>query len=190
MTVGALENRLSFNLPDPIPRGEPALSSVLALLGWNKETEREEILLTKRTEHVETHKGQVSFPGGFWEETDSDLLQTALRESNEEIGLDPKAVRILGGLEPVTTRGNIVVYPFVGWLDYPYPFVPSPGEVASLLFLPVQDLLERGLKQVNVPINEGFSVESIGIWVGEELVWGATARMLEQLRERLLVAYR
>lgn len=190
MTVGALETRLSLNLPDPLPRGEPALSSVLALLGWNREREREEILLTKRTEHVETHKGQVSFPGGFWEETDSDLLQTALRESNEEIGLDPKAVKILGSLEPVTTRGNIVVYPWVGWITYPYPFIPNPSEVASMLFLPVKDLLETGLKQVKVPISEGFSVESIGIWVEGELVWGATARMLEQLRERLLAAYR
>ncbi len=190
MTLGALESRLALHLPDPLPRGEPALSSVLALLGWNPETEREEILLTKRTEHVETHKGQVSFPGGFWEETDSDLLQTALRESYEEIGLDSKAVKILGSLEPVTTRGNIVVYPWVGWVDYPYPFTPNPGEVASMLFLPVQELLDTGLKQVNVPISEGFSVESIGIWVSGELVWGATARMLEQLRERLLLVYR
>ena len=59
-----------------------------------------------------------------------------------------------------------------------------------MLFLPVQDLLEIGLKQMKVPLAEGFSVESIGIWVGGELVWGATARMLEQLRNRLMLAYR
>lgn len=185
-----LDEQLGLPFPNPIPRGEPTLSSVLAIIGFNGETERDEILLTKRTEHVETHKGQVSFPGGFWEETDSDLLATALRESQEEIGLDPKAVKVIGGLEPVRTRGNILIYPWVGRLQYPYPFQLNASEVAGLIFLPVQTLVEQGLTQVSVDVTEGLKVESRGIWVDGELVWGATARLLEQLREKILSSFR
>lgn len=190
MTKSALGEKLLLNLPDPLPPGDPALSSVLAILGWNSQTSREEILLTKRTEDVETHKGQISFPGGYWETHDSDLLATALRESEEEIGLKPAEVQILCNLEPVRTRGDVLVYPWVGRLEYPYPFHLNPREVASLLFLPVDDLLEKGLAEVKVSLSEGFTVESKGIWVDGHLVWGATARMLEQLREKLLGLYR
>lgn len=168
--------------PDTFPGG---LSSVLIAVGMHQATQREEILLTKRTMLLETHKGQVSFPGGYWEEHDSSLVETALRESHEEIGADPSDIQILGGLAPVLTHQGVTIMPYVGQLNFPYPFLLNPVEVEKVLFLPVIQLLEQGLKTVTVPIGEA-RVVSEGIEVEGELVWGATARILRQLRETLL----
>lgn len=190
MSLLTMAERLTLSLPDPLPRGEATLSSVLALIGWNGTSQQEEILLTKRTDLVETHKGQVSFPGGFWEEGDSDLLATALREAHEEIALQAAHVKILGSLEPVRTKGNVLIYPWVGRVDYPYPFQPNPGEVATLLYLPVERLLKQGLAPTMVAVTPELTVETEGITIDNELVWGATARILSQLREHLLKTYR
>ncbi len=170
----------------PVPKSfSGSLSSVLIAIGRHSGTHRDEILLTKRTMLLETHKGQVSFPGGFWEEVDGSLVETALRESHEEIGANPSDVKILGELEPVLTHQGVTIVPFVGQLNFPYPFLLNPAEVERVLFLPVAKLLEEGLKTVTVPVGEA-RVVSQGIEVDGELVWGATARLLHQLRETLL----
>jgi 8-oxo-dGTP pyrophosphatase MutT (NUDIX family) len=161
------------------------LSSVLIPIGFNRLTERDEILLTKRTMTVETHKGQISFPGGFHEPGDRNLLATALRESAEEIGTRESDIEVIGRLEAVQTRGNVVIYPWVGRLGFPYPFQLNPAEVERLLFLPLETLLREGLRTFSVPV-ESLTIKSPGIEVEGELVWGATARMLQLLRERIL----
>ena len=172
--------RLAF--PKEIPIGKKGQSSVLILLGRNQEGDRDEILLTKRTDSVETHKGQVSFPGGYWETHDSNLLQTALRESFEDIGTLIEHIEVLGALEPVHTRGDILIQPWVGRLDFPYPFALSTSEVAKLLFLPLDRLLQEGLSKVEIDVGCGHFIQGPGIYVDGELVWGATARMLEMLK--------
>ncbi len=167
------------------PQPHEPLSSVLALLGVETDTQEEKILLMKRTMDVVTHKGQVSFPGGYYEPQDPSLLATALRETWEEIGMRSEHIRVLGGLSPIQTLGDVWIYPWVGEMTFPYPFALNPTEVDRLLFLPVRRLLEEGLKPVTVPI-EGRKVKSIGIELDGELVWGATAKMLEELRQLLL----
>ena len=162
-------------------------SSVIAAIGWEPETERNQIVLMKRTMTVGFHKGQISFPGGIREKTDGTLLETALREAEEEIGLKRSDVEILGGLDPVTTRADVIIYPWVGRLILPYEFQLSPAEVDRLLFLPLGKLLSEGLKEVDVPVG-GFKVKSIAIEADGELIWGATARILEQLRLACLAA--
>ncbi len=181
--------RLSQNL-DPVSLVMPqaktgGLSSVLIPMGWNRGTQREEIVLTKRTTLVDNHKGQVSFPGGFWETHDPTLVDTALRESHEEIGAQPRDIKILGALAPVLTHQGVPIYPWVGWLQLPYPFQPNPAEVDRILLLPIQRLLEEGLKPTSVPVG-AVHVKSAAIQVDGELVWGATARILEELRMRLI----
>jgi 8-oxo-dGTP pyrophosphatase MutT (NUDIX family) len=174
--------------PVALPKPESfsgGLSSVLIAVGKNRATQQEEILLTKRTMLVESHKGQVSFPGGFWETHDPSLLDTALRESHEEIGANPSDVQILGGLAPVLTHQGVTIVPYVGRLDFPYPFLLNPAEVEKVLFLPLSQLMEDGLKTVSISVGSA-RVMSLGIQVDGELVWGATARMLGQLRESLL----
>jgi 8-oxo-dGTP pyrophosphatase MutT (NUDIX family) len=169
---------------EPLPKGEPKTSSVLIPLGWNENTEQHEILLTKRTELVHTHKGQVSFPGGYWEPGDKSLLDTALREAQEEIGLQPQDVETVGALPRVQTRGEIWIQPWVALMRFPYSFNLNPNEVDRLLFLSLNTLKEVGLKEVDVNLKK-FTVKSPGIPVDGELVWGATAQMLHLLRSCL-----
>ena len=165
-------------------RGGPTLSAVLVPVGRHRDSGEYQILLTKRSSQVGLHKGQVGFPGGMHETQDPDLRHTALREAQEEVGLDPSHVDVLGLLPPVVTRFGIEIYPWVGVMEFPYPFVPSPVEVDRLLFLPLRRLLDEGLQQVAAPVGAG-KLLGPGISVEGELVWGATARMLQVLRERL-----
>jgi len=161
------------------------LASVLVPLGWNPEAQRDEILLTKRTTLVESHKGQVSFPGGFREVDDVDLLHTALREAEEEVGIRTVDVEILGRLTPVLTHQEVLIYPWVGWMRFPYSFRVNQVEVEKILYLSVEQLLKDGLSQVKAPVGQ-LLVASQGVFAEGELVWGATARILGELRERLL----
>ena len=139
-----------------------------------------EILLTKRTEMVEKHKSQISLPGGFRETSDQSWLETALRETDEEIGVSSAAIEILGQLEPVQTKGAIEILPFVGILKQVPELKLNPQEVERVLFLPSKELLTHGLRPV-VAQEGSFSISSVGIFWEEELIWGATARILEQL---------
>lgn len=164
---------------------DEAAASVLVPFVVDRERGTETLLLTKRAETLPTHKGQVSFPGGFREPGDPDLLSTALREAEEEVGIAPDDVRILGSLDSVIAGGRVGIRPFVAVLEGPYEFRPSVDEVERLLELPVDRLVEEGLKPVSVAIGN-LSVKSEGIVVDGELVWGATARMLRYLWELLI----
>lgn len=164
---------------------DAAAASVLVPIVVDRQRQTETLLLTKRTETLPTHKGQVSFPGGFREPHDPDLLATALREAEEEVGIAPKDVRVLGPLEAVTAGGRVGIRPFVATLEGPYAFRPSVDEVERLLELPLDRLVNEGLQRVTVDVGN-FAVASEGILVDGELVWGATARMLRFLREALV----
>lgn len=162
---------------------------MLVPLLYDPTTGLESLLLTKRTEGVATHKSQVSFPGGYREPEDATLLETALRESREEVGLLPEAARVLGRLPVVTTRGEIRIAPFVAEIDLPYAFAPSEREVDRLLYLPLERLSTEGLRPVTVQVGT-VSVLSEGIDVDGEMVWGATARILRLLQELLGIPLR
>jgi 8-oxo-dGTP pyrophosphatase MutT (NUDIX family) len=139
------------------------------------------VVLTRRAQHLRSHRGEVSFPGGG-HEGDETLLETALREANEEIGLDPREVTIIGELdhlETVTSRSFIV--PFVGVLPACPELEPSPNEVELILHVPLKELMldgvfreERwGLAPLDRPIYF-FEIEG-------DTIWGATAVMLRNL---------
>ena len=100
------------------------------------------LLFTQRTFTVKDHRGQISFPGGVRHAGDPDLRATALRETQEEIGLDPQTVEVLGALTPVNTITGYCITPFVGLIPYPYDFQPSPLEVKRLLLLPLDGFYE------------------------------------------------
>ncbi|MBI4403230.1 MAG: CoA pyrophosphatase [Deltaproteobacteria bacterium] len=159
------------------------LSSVLIPIGQAQPGEPPSILLTKRSMHVETHKGHVSFPGGFVKAADRDLYQTALRECEEEVGLRRQDVDLIGRLDPVATREkDILICPWIGKFVLPYSFRINEVEVEKIFFLPLDRLIQEGLRPVNVKVGS-LVFQSIGISVDGELVWGATARILKQLRE-------
>jgi 8-oxo-dGTP pyrophosphatase MutT (NUDIX family) len=141
-------------------------------------------VLTKRRENLRRHPGEISFPGGRHDPEDADLLVTSLREAHEEIGLPPEAVEVVGALQPTPTIATgYRVYPFVGLIDPGQTWKPSPGEVAEVLELPLADLVagysRRRLLRRGIPIRTDTYV------VGDNLIWGATARILADLIERI-----
>jgi 8-oxo-dGTP pyrophosphatase MutT (NUDIX family) len=143
------------------------------------------LLFTQRTLMVKDHRGQIAFPGGVRDPEDSTILATALRETFEEIGLAPKAVEVLGSLPGVTTITGYQILPFVGLIPHPYDFEPSPQEVKRLLALPVADFYPPERWSSGPYIFQGRTTRVCYWHNGEEVVWGATARILLHLLAHL-----
>lgn len=141
-------------------------------------------VFTRRREDLRRHPGEISFPGGRHEEGEPNLLATALREADEEIGLPPDAVEIMGALQPTPTIvTGYAVYPFVGLIAPGRAWTLSSREVAEVLELSLRELRKgfgkRRLVRRGVPIRTDTYV------VGDNLIWGATARILSDLLERV-----
>lgn len=143
------------------------------------------LLLTKRTETLSRHRGEISFPGGGVKERDADLLATALREASEEVGIRPEDVEIVGALDDVVTvSSGFVVTPFVGFIPYPYRFRVSEVEIAELIHLPLAVLQEPWRFRMEIRRREGREVPVYFYTYGPYLIWGLTARILKDLFER------
>lgn len=141
-------------------------------------------VFTKRREDLRRHPGEISFPGGRVDAEDSDLRHTALREAEEEIGLPPDAVELLGALQPTPTIATgYSVYPFVGLIEPGRQWELSAREVAAVLELPLRALLEGYARKRLV--RRGLPIRTDTYTVGENLIWGATARMLADLFDRI-----
>lgn len=138
------------------------------------------VLLNKRSQEVEHHKGEISFPGGAKDPEDEDFLATALRECHEEMGVEPEDVTVLGQLDDVATRSKFGVKVFVGTIPYPYPFRPSMTEIAEVLEVPISQLLDPANLREEVRWSEGKSVKSACYAYGDHLIYGATAQMIDQ----------
>jgi 8-oxo-dGTP pyrophosphatase MutT (NUDIX family) len=142
------------------------------------------VVLTRRRDDLRRHAGEISFPGGRQDPEDADLCATALREAHEEIGLAPDGVELIGALQPTPTIAtNYAVYPFVGLIEPGQAWRPAEAEVAAVLELPLQALRDgygrRRMLRRGVPFRTDTYV------VDDHLVWGATARMLADLFDRL-----
>lgn len=137
--------------------------------GWH-------VLFTRRTERVESHKGQVSFPGGACDEGETTPEQTALREAEEEIGIHPADVQVLGRLSPLITISSFRVSPIVGVIPWPYAFRIASVEVARVFTIPLLWLANRNNYWEFSPGDSGRSIIAYHPYDGE-LLWGATARM-------------
>ena len=139
------------------------------------------VILTKRTDKLGHHKGEISFPGGGVDATDSDLTFTALRESREEIGLLSDHVRIVGQLDDTVTRSGFHIAAIVGVIDprySPYTWLPQPFEVAEVLEVPLSHLADPA-NAIEVPRSlDGNIVLSEGFLYRDHTIWGATARIL------------
>ncbi|MFA9269422.1 MAG: CoA pyrophosphatase [Baekduiaceae bacterium] len=142
-------------------------------------------VFTKRREDMRRHAGEISFPGGR-QDPDEDLRRTALREAEEEIGLPPAAVDVLGALSPVGTFvTSYAVYPFVGLIEPGHGWVPSPDEVHSVLELPLRALRDAHGRKRLIRRGVPFTTDIYGIAGTDDVIWGATARMLADLLERV-----
>ena len=146
------------------------------------------VIFTVRTDTLPSHKGQISFPGGSIDDTDSSPLHAALREAHEEIGLDPTSVNVLGELDTTPTFvSGYVVTPFVGWLPEVPELAPNPGEVAEILHVPLSELVEEIRREPGFKhAGRAFPTEA---WVwNDHVIWGVTARIVRHFLEILAEA--
>lgn len=141
------------------------------------------VLFTKRADHLSDHPGQMSFPGGGREPEDDSLLRTALREANEEIGLDPRAANVIGRLDDIRTVSRYSVRPFVGRIpDREY--LPNDEEVAEIVVLAIEDLVDLDNYESERRDHPHYGDIRLHFFhVDGFTVWGATARMLVQFLE-------
>ena len=147
------------------------------------------ILVTKRTDRVKAHKGQISFPGGTYEARDRRLVDTALRECAEEIGLTPDKVEILGELDDtVTETSNYIISPFVGLIPYPYQFRINAEEIEEIIEIPVSALLDKDRLHLENKVKDGKAFTSYSYHYQGRVIWGATARILNQFLHILVQA--
>lgn len=168
-----------------IPRTRPAgtLTPAAVLILLRDEPGGAEVLLTRRSNSVKDHKGQVSLPGGVVEPHDADTLHAALRESAEEVGLDPARVRVLGRLDDYTTITGYHVTPWVGTIESYNGLAPGTAEIERVFAFPLAALLDSTrLRRIPADHPDGFAEVLVCEWDGE-VVWGATARMLMGLLE-------
>ena len=140
------------------------------------------IVFTKRTDHLHHHSGQISFPGGGRHPEDLSMLETALRESREEIGLKESDVEILGELDDAATVTSLYrIVPFVGVIPYPYDFELDKFEVEEVFSVPLDDLLDSAVRRLeNVTFGDA-TIEMHTYELDGRIIWGATAWMLSQL---------
>jgi 8-oxo-dGTP pyrophosphatase MutT (NUDIX family) len=148
------------------------------------------VLFTKRTELVEHHKGQISFPGGAHDLEDEDLRRTALRETFEEIGIDLEDIEVLGALDDIVTISNFVVSPFVGLLRPrdTYLFRFSEFEVAEILEVPLDHLLDASNSEAEIRERDGVAITMHSFRFGDHVIWGATAKIMKQFLDLLIAA--
>jgi 8-oxo-dGTP pyrophosphatase MutT (NUDIX family) len=142
------------------------------------------VVLTKRRADLRRHAGEISFPGGRRDPEDATLMDTALREAEEEIGLARSEVTVVGALERTSTFvTNYAIHPFVGLLKGPHPWRASELEVDAVLEPTLHDV-RAGRTRTRIE-RRGISFETDAYVFDEQLVWGATARILEDLLERV-----
>jgi 8-oxo-dGTP pyrophosphatase MutT (NUDIX family) len=178
-----------LNKPSRPITDRPDLKPAAVLVPLFQKNRKTHILLTKRTNNVFHHKGQVSFPGGAYHSDDPDFLTTALRETEEEIGVKREEVEILGELDHMTTLSNFRICPFVGVIPYPYPFKLCESEVEHLIELPLDYLLGKAdFKEASFTY-EGQSSINLHIDFQGEVIWGATARILKNFLDILGESY-
>ncbi len=176
--VERVYQKLRDHQPLQISPNGARLSAVMILF-VNKENVPY-LVFTKRTELVEHHKGQISFPGGARDTEDRTILRTALRETHEEIGIAPEEVKILGQADDFFTVTNFLVTPFIGTLEQPYRFTPNHDEVAEVIEVPLSLFLDDAHFEVKKWDYRGRGYDVYFYYYHHHVIWGATAFILNR----------
>jgi len=173
----ALQRRLAARDTRELAIDGYAPSAVLVTI--LRGADQDQLLFTRRTEQVEHHKGQISFPGGRQDPGES-LRQTALRETHEEVGIKPADIRIVGQLDDTWTPTRYLIRPFVGLVTYPYDFAVNRAEIDDLIVVPMARALCPDRYEECEMHHEGRSAVVPYFHIDGTIIWGATARILQQ----------
>ena len=170
---------------DEILQQQPRLGGVLILL-YEKDNEWQTVF-TQRRKYEGVHSGQMSFPGGKKDDTDEDIIQTALREAEEEIGVSKSSLEIIGRLtELYIPPSNFLVHPVVAHLHGDKKFTAQEREVQEIVEIPLSFFLSsNSIKQTEIHLQQGVTTKVPAFIFGEYVIWGATAIMLSELKEIL-----
>jgi len=156
------------------PSGRPQASVLIAILNYGEYIEQPELIYTQRSNHLSTHSGEVSFPGGKADKTDPSLFGTALRESNEEMNLRGEDVTELGKLDYLISRHKIEVNPFVASIDQPQALKPNE-EIQEIFTVPLSFLLDSENLERQIIKRQG-GVWQVPTWeIKNQKIWGLTA---------------
>ena len=172
---------------DGVPEGErpDTLKPAAVLIPLIDHADGMTVLMTQRTAHLTAHAGQISFPGGRFEAGDVTPENTALRETEEEIGLARGHVEVLGRLAVRETGTGYRVVPVVGVITPPFPVTPDPGEVAEVFEVPLSFVLDPANHRFETRIMSGVQRQFYAVPYGDYYIWGLTARLLVNLSEHL-----
>ena len=166
-----------------------SLRQASVLIGLVERPRGLNVILTKRAEHLKHHPGQVSFPGGKYEQYDNSLINTALREAQEEIGLRPDQINIVGQLPSLATVSQFEVTPVVGFVAPNYHIQTDPNEVAEVFEVPAHILLDK-----NQLISQTFTIGNhkhriFALTYQQHLIWGMTAQIVQALQNQIILNY-
>lgn len=181
----AIRRAMAAHDPTSIaPEGRPPAAVLLLIYELNGEPHT---VFTLRTDLVETHKGQISFPGGAADPDDDDLRLTALRETHEELGVRPEDVEVIGHLDDWVSITGFLVRPYVGFVRRPgpYPFQPNEHEVAEVIEVPLSHLMDDRNVTEEVRQYDGRDVQMYSFVFNNHVIWGLTARILKQFLDLL-----
>lgn len=161
-------------------------AGVLAL--FEKHEGQAKLILTSRTKYPGAHSGQVSFPGGGFEDEDQGFMDTAQRETWEEIGVDRNAYQIWGALSPLyIPPSNFLVHPYLGFSEQSLSFTAEEKEVAEIHRIPFSVFLAKdAVSKTKITLNNGFKINSPAFVINDLVIWGATAMMIAEIRRLLL----
>jgi 8-oxo-dGTP pyrophosphatase MutT (NUDIX family) len=179
ITLHHIADALRTHTPVPLPHhGNRKACVMVTLVNTNG---RLHLLLTKRADSVEHHKGQISFPGGMVDDSDEDHHATALRELEEEVGVTAAQIRILGVLDDIHIPTGFIVTPVVGYIDCLPELRTNASEVAEVLLIPLEHFFDPALHRTETRVLMGTprTIDVYDVW--KEPVWGATAHIIKQL---------
>ena len=159
----------------PQPENEKSSAVLVVLYTRHRQPH---VLLIQRSEQLRMHAGEISFSGGFYEADDASLLDTALRETREELDLDIQASQVIGLLPQVQTLTGIHISPFITILDQLPPYRRNPDEVQKVLETPLLPLLSTHHREMGYPQKK----QMVAYWYLEHRIWGATAKILHRIR--------
>ncbi|PJG57650.1 CoA pyrophosphatase [Aeromonas cavernicola] len=186
MELSALLTRFQLQRPAPAHRlASPGLKPAAVLLPIVPRAMGLQLLLTRRSRHLRHHAGQISFPGGRQDPHDRDLIETALRETDEELGIPARQIQVLGTLNPLNTVSHFEVLPVLGLLNPDYPLTLSPDEVEQAFEVPLQHLLNP-THHIALTFPRQQHLHTVyGIPWQQHFIWGATASMIRQLAQHI-----